>query len=87
MYLIREVRSERRIWRSVIEQIESVLVNITDIRGNAYGCHVAMCKVVGTGVQSDTQTHTHTCGIGCPVLSHDKLELFEVNVCCYLAVQ
>jgi hypothetical protein len=29
-------------------------------RENAYVCHVTICKVVGTGVQSDTHTHTHT---------------------------
>jgi len=43
-----------------MEQIESALINITDIRGNAYGCHVAMCRFVGTGMQSDIHTHTHT---------------------------
>jgi len=41
----------------------------------------------GDWVFTLTERHAQICGIICPMLSHHKLELFEVNICCYLAVQ
>ena len=43
--------------------------------------------IYGDWVFTLTERHAQICGIICPMLSHHKLELFEVNICCYLAVQ
>ena len=85
MCLIREVRSKRRIQRSGIEQIASALVNIR-YSGNVYCCKIVVSTGVGTGVQSDTQTHIAVStgvGTGCAERHTDTHKYVGLIVQCY----